>query len=300
MDKNDISNLGFDQVGEMVNLDYADNGVAFVTDMGKLPQLGNALRMDMFAMIACIRGRMQAEVNGRVMTVEQRQVAIARPNDVVENYMLSPDFEGAALCMSQTRLLEQISDTELWNKAFFFLDSPIISVSEQSLGILRLYGELINAKLRMPRTDFQRQSILSIVKAALYEVLDNLDTSHIDVPAKSSVRQSDVLFKRFVSLMAGLQVKPRSVTWYAEQLCVSPKHLSTVCKNVSAKTAFEWINGYVMIDIRHMLKDSDKSIKEVAEALDFPNISFFGKYCRAHFGVSPMELRRKLREEGDD
>ncbi|MGN0221392.1 MAG: helix-turn-helix domain-containing protein, partial [Prevotella sp.] len=56
-----------------------------------------------------------------------------------------------------------------------------------------------------------------------------------------------------------------------------------------------WINEYMMKDIRHLLKDTDKSVKEIAETLDFPNISFFGKYCRRCFGCSPRELRRRLR-----
>jgi AraC-like DNA-binding protein len=48
-----------------------------------------------------------------------------------------------------------------------------------------------------------------------------------------------------------------------------------------------------MKDIIRMLKYSDKSIKEIALELDFPNISFFGKYVKAHLGVSPKAYRRQ-------
>ena len=45
-----------------------------------------------------------------------------------------------------------------------------------------------------------------------------------------------------------------------------------------------------------MLKDTDKSVKEIAVTLDFPSISLFGKYCRRCFGCSPkVLLRRQLR-----
>jgi AraC-like DNA-binding protein len=71
-----------------------------------------------------------------------------------------------------------------------------------------------------------------------------------------------------------------------------------VCKQVSGKTALEWINEYVLIDVRHWLKNSDKSVKEIADLLNFPNLSFFGKYCRAHLGMSPLKYRRELRGKG--
>lgn len=90
-------------------------------------------------------------------------------------------------------------------------------------------------------------------------------------------------------------VKPRTVSWYAEQLYVTPKHLSTVCKQVSGRTAFEWINEYVTIDIRNLLKNTNKPIKEIVDMLRFPNTSFFGSYCRKHFGMPPMEYRNHLR-----
>lgn len=53
----------------------------------------------------------------------------------------------------------------------------------------------------------------------------------------------------------------------------------------------------MLTDIRYQLKYSQKSIKEVADYLDFPNISFFGKYVRNHVGCSPKEYRRRLQAE---
>lgn len=53
----------------------------------------------------------------------------------------------------------------------------------------------------------------------------------------------------------------------------------------------------VLTDVRYQLKYSQKSIKEIADYLDFPNISFFGKFVRRHVGCSPKEYRRRLQAE---
>ena len=60
------------------------------------------------------------------------------------------------------------------------------------------------------------------------------------------------------------------------------------------RTAFDLINEAVLTDVRYQLKYSQKSIKEIADYLDFPNISFFGKFVRRHVGCSPKEYRRRL------
>ena len=87
--------------------------------------------------------------------------------------------------------------------------------------------------------------------------------------------------------------RERRVGWYAEQLGITPKYLSETVKNVSRRTPNEWIDRYVTLEIRVLLKTSTKSIREIAEELHFPNQSFLGKFFREHVGVSPSSYRKK-------
>ena len=84
----------------------------------------------------------------------------------------------------------------------------------------------------------------------------------------------------------------RSVTFYANKLCLTPKHLSGVVKEVSGKTAGEWIDNFVILEARALLKSSEMSVQEIAEYLHFANQSFFGKYFKHYVGMSPKEYRR--------
>jgi len=83
------------------------------------------------------------------------------------------------------------------------------------------------------------------------------------------------------------------VDTYAQELCISPNYLTKVCKEVTGKTALTWIREYTEADIRYYLQNSDMSIKEICDDLGFPNLSFFGKYCRRAFGMSPSDFRRQ-------
>ena len=86
--------------------------------------------------------------------------------------------------------------------------------------------------------------------------------------------------------------KERSVSFYANKLCLTPKHLSGVVKEVSGKTAGEWIDRLVILEARAMLKTTEMSIQQIAEHLNFANQSFFGKYFKHYVGISPKEYRR--------
>ena len=84
----------------------------------------------------------------------------------------------------------------------------------------------------------------------------------------------------------------RRVSWYSEQLCISPKYLSETVKNVSKRTPNEWIDAYVTMELRMLLRNTQRSIKEIAQSLNFSNQSFLGKYFKEHVGMSPSEYRR--------
>ena len=81
------------------------------------------------------------------------------------------------------------------------------------------------------------------------------------------------------------------MSFYARQLNITPKYLSSVVKEVSGKTAAKWIDESVILEAKSLLKYSGMSIQEIAYCLNFPNQSFFGKYFRSHTGMTPSAYR---------
>ena len=86
-------------------------------------------------------------------------------------------------------------------------------------------------------------------------------------------------------------IKHRNIAFYADQLCVSPKYLSSVVHAVSGKYATDWINQYVILEAKAMLKSDRISIKDVSNKLHFANQSFFAKFFKQHTGYTPKEYK---------
>lgn len=115
----------------------------------------------------------------------------------------------------------------------------------------------------------------------------------------TSFNSSSNLFNAFIELLVSSYPKERSVSYYASRLFVTAKYLSAICKENSGETASDLITSYVMKDVEYLLKCPDKSIKEIANKLNFATLSFFGKYVKRNLGISPKEYREKLSQQNE-
>ena len=81
------------------------------------------------------------------------------------------------------------------------------------------------------------------------------------------------------------------MAFYASHLGLTPKYLSKLIKQVSGWSAPDWIDSFVILEAKNMLKYTDDSIKEIVFKLHFPNPSVFYKFFKAHTGMTPSEYR---------
>lgn len=58
-------------------------------------------------------------------------------------------------------------------------------------------------------------------------------------------------------------------------------------------TAGEWIENYVTMEAKMLLKTTDLTIQQISAQLNFANQSFFGKYFKNQTGMSPTDYRRE-------
>lgn len=274
---------------------YKDEGIVVLSGEDELKLISGPARVDIFILFVCTEGKFQVNVNMSTIVVSERNVLLCKPNDLIDENVFFPGFQGYVLCLSPQIIRECVPGDGLWKQAFRHRDKSVIQVSPETFKVLALYGDLLCLKTRAEsRRSRGREAVLSIIRSLQCELLDELDECYaVD---DEQQRQRDVLFRNFIDLLIGGKVKSRAVSWYSDRLFVTPKHLSTMCKLVSGRTAGDWIKEYVLMDIRFQLKYSDKSIKEISEMMNFPNLSFFAKYVRTNLGDSPTELRKKLRE----
>ena len=274
---------------------YNDDELVIVDNLREIPQFGSG-KIDFNVVAACITGRMLLEVSGQPTTVNAQQIFICHPHVVLSNLMISPDFECKVMCLSD-RLLRSILQSQMliWNNKLYKQRHCIIDIPADRFG---LYNELRYQWLNEDNP-FKREILVSLLRVALLELCHQLMSKDKDQKVGEDFLQEgnsrmETLFHQFLKNIARRRIKKLSVSEYAEELCISPKYLSTVCRTVSGKSPTEWISEHVIGDITHYLKNTELTASQIGIELGFPNASFFGKYVREHLGMSPNEYRKKL------
>lgn len=100
---------------------------------------------------------------------------------------------------------------------------------------------------------------------------------------EASQRAADIMSRFIQMLEAGTYRQHRTVAWYAQELCVTPKHLHKVSTQVSGRTPSHWIQQFTVMEIKHLLMHGKLTAKEVAAKLNFDNVSHFSRYVSDHF-----------------
>ena len=107
------------------------------------------------------------------------------------------------------------------------------------------------------------------------------------------------LTSEFLKLVEANYREHRDLKFYSERMGLTPKYISTVIKASSERSAMEWIERYVTLDAIAQLTSTDRSIKYIAYDLNFPSLSFFGKYFTRVVGLSPSAYRAEHKKNKD-
>ena len=248
-------------------------------------------KLDSIFIIFCTSGKARFSVNTEERTIQSGQVTIINAKEVVDSYLLSPDFDAILLCMSQEFSSEvMMSYQDLSSILLFVRRHPVVMLTEEECYMFMSYYRMLKSKVANHSHRFQKSLVRTLLLAMLYD-MGNIIYNHQQINEKSKKR-ADTILVAFIKLVETHFRVQRRVSWYAEQLNISPKYLSEIVKHVSKSSPNEWIEKYIVLELRVLLKNSTKNIKTLAKELNFPNQSFLGKYFKDHVGVSPSEYRK--------
>ena len=273
-------------------------GVAAIDDdLVLLDQLNNisipheARRMNFILIALCTKGQVEYSLDTQSHTVRPGELLIISERHVVNNYASSPDFEGLAMILSVDFFREVINDVADLSAVFLLARSkPVMALSEHEMRIFTNYFYTIKDRIESVNNHFRKALVRTLLLALLYDMSNVV--YQFQQTTDQRLKRGDIIFTRFIKMVEEYCGRERRVSWYAGQLGITPKYLSETVKEVSRRTPNEWIDNYVIVELRVLLKNTTKSIKQITEEMHFPNQSFLGKYFKEHVGVSPSEYRK--------
>ena len=218
-------------------------------------------------------------------------IVFFNPNSIIRTIKCSSNAAAYFLAFSKSFVNEIQIDLSTSLPVYMrFGKAPLLPVTPQDVEEIRQLFQMIKTMLRSDKERYRHEIIRTLFTTAFYIITEINQRERTDTVKQG---RCEVLFNEFMSLLQRYNKQERNVSFYAKQLNITPKYLSSVVKEVSGKTAARWIDESVILEAKTLLKYSGMSIQEIAYHLNFSTQSFFGKYFKQHTGTSPSRYKRK-------
>lgn len=245
----------------------------------------------------CQRGSVEVSLEGCHYHIKPGDVYIYMASTLVHLLHKSEDAEGIMVEVDFYYILPIVNKVINVESQLFMRKNPCVSLSGEQCAhfeyLLNNLWDRINAedcqKENVQYQHLKLELIKSMGQTICYEILNMYFTNQPLQPLQQG--KKDVVFQNFMLSLFRFYRKERDVSFYARMQHITPRYFSTIIKEKTGDSALQWIVRMVITEAKQLLEESDLSIKEIADQLNFPTQSFFGKYFKQYVGVSPKEYR---------
>ena len=273
--------------------------LVLMENIGAVPSGGVCLQ-NHGIIIFCTEGRAQFEYDGTVVQIQKNDMFLYMAHSTACNFLTSSDFNCRQIWFSRS---------ELWNIEIYNLISvsdmtllklyPVVHLTDDEIKLCDTYFQLLCSRIKSSASVLTPYIVRSLLGTMMLELLSimRLNSERMVEEVRLEELNPSLHKKRiidnFMRLVEESDGRIRRVDDFAAQLNITPKYLSTILKEVMNRRPSTYIQLYTLKAIEHRLRFTDMTMQEIANDLNFPNPSFFGKYCKEHLGMTPLEYRMK-------
>ncbi len=246
------------------------------------------VKMENGVLFFCTKGEADISIDMEKHHIVPNTNFMLLPNTTLSRISATKDFETHFFAFSE----------EMFNTASFRLAPPFIHFLKKNAShthaknenVLPIMGliEASNAIYNDTNNLFRRAIAQNLLQIFFLDVYDKTQRFFIQEHREGSNRKEE-LFKRFISLIH--TYNKRDVSFYAAQLCISPRYLSTITQEIENCSAKSIIDNHLVLELKVALQSTNLSLKEIADNYHFPDQSFFGRFFKKHTGMSPKAFR---------
>ena len=243
----------------------------------------NKIIMQQILHLLCTTGSCQLHFSGREQTITAGCCMIAmashvgniRPSADCQLYQLLLPADQQAGCMPHSSY-----GTCGWLHLFMH---PIFRLEGDMLAILEHDFQDVAFRTEHTPLAYRQEAVMQGMRT-LY--LDAMNAHAVLFQHEESSQRAADIMSRFIQMLEGGSYRQhRMVAYYAQELCVTPKHLHRVSTEVSGRSPSYWIRQFTMMEVKHLLMHGKLTAKEVAERMNFDSLSHFSRYISERLSI---------------
>ncbi len=258
------------------------------------PLLLRPTRTKFAILFLCTKGSTTVRCNSHECRIQANSLFVCKPGSVLQflnghldqvSVVCSQDKPEGALTIPLQKLLPHYTELEAL--------TVLRLGAHDSRRINTMMGFLVEAIKADTSLLFYHEAVKAQASALVFCFL-NIFCSGLNLKNSAQhtahYRQQDYV-RQFMSLLSLHFREQRRVTFYSDQMHITPKYLGSIITRQTGRTISDWIDHFVVAEAKVLLGSSSLTIQEITYKLNFPNQSFFCKYFKSHTGMTPSGFR---------
>jgi len=247
-------------------------------------------KIDVTAVIICIEGTIECSINLKPVKAVSPCFLVLLPDQILEHKFRSDNYFGYMIAMSK-KFTENLlpNAQEQLPLLLSVREKPVIELDGEGMEGMLNYYNMLKRIVRVQENPHRLEVARHLTLAFFYGIGFNIHKT--DAGKKST--HYEKLVEKFMLLVQAHHKQERSLEFYADKIHLTPKHLAKVIKEITHKSANDWIDEHVILEAKALLKSTNMTSQQISDELNFSDQSFFGKYFKRHTGMSPREYKGK-------
>ena len=238
----------------------------------------------------CVRGTARLRVNLETYDLGPASLIVLSPYTIMQWVARSADCEALSFFFTK-EFASAGGSTSPDSFAFFAPDARhVVPLTPAAAAGLAAQLYTIGQRYEAPHPH-REQILRSLLQVLLYDTAPLYQTQH--VASTRSRTRSQQIATDFKQLVTTHYARERGLAFYADRLCITPKHLAETVKAATGKRAGEWLADAVVLEAQVLLQNPALPIDQIADALHFAGPSTFGRFFRQHTGQTPASYRQR-------
>lgn len=263
----------------------------FLTDFP--PILKTSFETNGVGLIVCLQGHFSFSLNQKDFQAQAGETLFIPENSTFRALQSTNDLK-IFILIYKTDTLRNIMGNLVVSMYLYmkFVPEPCYVWNTGEEAEVIRYMHLLNSTLHTENDSFnlyEQKLLLLALTHRLCSIYNRKLVAKLD-----SIGHKNEIFMRLIQLIEQHYTQKRSMDFYADKLCLSPKYLSALSKSICGYTVQELVFKSIICKSISLLKNTQKNIQEISNDLHFPNASYFGTFFRKQTGLSPQQFRKSM------
>ena len=259
-------------------------------------KLGDSFSPQKTTIVIIERGSISIKSNELIHHYKKGNLGMIIPNNVYKVNAFTDDVKAYFILIDRDELNNQTSfafNKYEMQQALRSSNNNIEKVSDNAFAhILNLCEQLFYYNQEEKEITFSQQIKLSLFTSLVYILVgDFLQGKGKDINILKNSRKESITMK-FLQLVSINFMKEKELKFYADKLLISSKYLSNTVREITNQPPSKFITEALLNNAKILLLNSDNSIKEISNELDFSDQYAFGKFFKKHTGLSPSNFKK--------